>query len=344
MAAIDENGLKLQIRNRDFSNVYLFYGEETYLKQLYVNRIIEKTVEKNFESFNFHALEGRETTPDEIIGCCEALPMMGEYAVTLVHDMPLNRLDSAELKKLQGLISDISETTILIFWLDTVEFDSKDKKWQGIEKLVSKFGSSVKLNKKTQAEIVKLLVAGAKKRGCVLSNENARYLFSVVGDELNILLNELEKLCFFAPGREIIRNDIDLVSVKSLEATSFGMVKSLISGSFDKACESLDILFFRKTEPTAIMGALITAYVDMYRAKVGLLDSGSSVAAAGAFNYRNKEFRLTNAARDSSGKDISQVRKSLEILAEADKKLKNNFEESRARFIIEEAMIKLMMV
>ena len=34
----------------------------------------------------------------------------------------------------------------------------------------------------------------------------------------------------------------------------------------------------------------------------------------------------------------------LEILAEADKKLKNNFEESRARFIIEEAMIKLMMV
>lgn len=344
MAIIDESGIKTQIRSKAYSNVYLFCGEESYLKQLYINRIIDRTVDESFKTFNLHTIDGKDATLDMIAECCEALPMMGEYSVTLVNDMPLNKLNATEYAKLTELISDVPKTSILIFWQDTAEVDQKDKKWAEITKLVSAKGSLVKLSKKTPSELVKILVAGAQKRDCALSSDTAKYLLSVVGDDMTVLLNELDKVCFFTGTGEVTKKAIDAVAVKSLEATTFSLSKYLVSGNFDKAYEMLDILFFRKTEPTLIMGALITAYVDMYRAKVALTNGETATALASSFNYRNKEFRLTNGARSASKLSISQLRNALDILAEADEKLKTGVDASGARLAIEQLMVRLMMI
>lgn len=344
MAIIDENGIKTQIRTKTYSNVYLFYGEESYLKQLYINRIIDKTVEESFKTFNLHTIDGKDATLDMIAECCEALPMMGEYSVTIVNDMALNKLNTTEYNKLIELISDVPETTILIFWQNTAEVDFKDKKWSEIIKLVSAKGSCVNLSKKTASELVKILVGGAQKRECTMSNDVAKYLLSVVGDDMTILLNELDKVCFFTGTGEVTKKAVDAVAVKSLEATTFSLSKALVAGNFDKAYEMLDILFFRKTEPTLIMGALITAYVDMYRAKVALTNGENATALASSFNYKNKEFRLTNGARNASKLSITQLRNALDILAEADEKLKTGVDVSGARLAIEQLMVRLMMI
>ena len=344
MSILDETALKAQIRNKNYSRVYLFYGEENYLKQQYVNRIVEKTVGEAFKTFNLHNLEGKDAALDEIAECCEAMPMMDAYTVTVVHDMALNKLDSTELSKFHQLVSDISPSTILVFWMDTIEVDKRDKKWNQVISEVEKYGSAVNFAKKTVGELVKIIMGSAEKRGSSLNSDNARYLISVVGDDLNVLLNELEKVSLFAADREITKKDIDTVAVKSLEATTFGLAKALLSGNFDKAYEMLDILFFRKTEPTLILGTLISSYVDMYRAKVALTNGENATALASSFNYRNKEFRLTNGARDASKISIAQLRKALEILDEADKRLKTNFEEDKMRLAIEELMVRLMLV
>lgn len=344
MAKIDEEALKKQIREKTFSNLYLFYGEESYLKQQYVSRIIKKTTDESFRAFNLHSLDGKNTTLDIIAECCFAVPMMGDYSVTVVHDMELSKLDSASSAKLKELISDVPETTILIFWQDTVNVDVKDKKWSELIKNFDNFGSAVCLMKKTQSDLVKMLISGAKKRECVLTPDNARYLISIVGDDLNVLLNELEKLCFFTDKGEITKGNINLVAVKSLDATAFMLTKFLIAGNFEKAYEVLDTLYHLKTEPTLIMGAIISTYVDMYRAKVAVTNGESSTAPAKAFNYRGREFRLTNGARDAGKLSILQLRNALEILAEADEKLKTNYEESKTRLIIEEAMVRLVMI
>lgn len=344
MAIIDESGIKTQIRSKTYSNVYLFYGEESYLKQLYINRIIDRTVDESFKTFNLHTVDGKDATLDIIAECCEALPMMGEYNVTLVNDMPLNKLSASESKKLAQLIGDVPESTILIFWQDTAEVDPKDKKWAEIIKLVSANGSCVNLSRKTVSELTKILVAGAQKRECSMSTDTAKYLISVVGDDMTVLLNELDKVCFFTGKGEVTKKAVDAVAVKSLEATTFSLSKALVAGNFDKAYEMLDILFFRKTEPTLIMGTLISAYIDMYRAKVALTNGENATALASHFNYRNKEFRLTNGARNASKLSISQLRNALEILAETDEKLKTGVDASGARLAIEQLMVRLMLI
>lgn len=344
MAIIDENALKAQIRSKEYSNIYLFYGEESYLKQLYINRIIDKTVDESFKTFNLHTIDGKDATLDMIAECCEALPMMGEYSVTVVNDMALNKLGATEYSKLLELLSDVPETTILIFWQDTEQVDRKDKKWSEIMGIISKKGSCVNLSKKTPQELAKILVAGAQKRECTMTADMAKYLISVVGDDMTVLLNELDKVCFFTGTGLVTKKAIDAVAVKSLEATTFNLSKYLVAGNFEKAYEMLDILFFRKTEPTLIMGALISSYVDMYRAKVSVTNGESATVLASVFNYRNKEFRLTNGSRSAAKLNVSQLRNALEILSETDEKLKTGVDASGARLAIEEMMVRLMMI
>ena len=44
--------LRRQIKENTLKPLYLFYGEEEYLKELYTNRIIEKIPDGGFPDFN----------------------------------------------------------------------------------------------------------------------------------------------------------------------------------------------------------------------------------------------------------------------------------------------------
>lgn len=340
MAEITEKELKKQIAHGMFSPVYLLYGEESYLKQYYAGLISEKSVPKGFETFNLHKLEGKETTFDEIADAAEQLPMMAERTCVLVRDFDLKALKGAQREKLEAFLADPPETCSVVFWMDTIEVSPKQSRdWQGLIKLFAKSGSAVNLGRRTAADLTRQLCASAKKRGGVLSPDIASYLVSFSGSDLHILVNELDKLCAYAAGREITQADIDAVCIKSVEATAFDMVKALLRGNYADAYRMLDTLFAQKTEPVMIAGALISSYVDMYRAKAALSSGERTEAVAQAFNYKGREFRLRYAAQDASRLTLEQLRECLDVLSEADESLKST--RTDKRLVLEEAMLRL---
>ena len=91
MATIFEDDLKRQIKERDFKSLYFIYGDENYLKQHYVTLITDKAVDKDFKDFNFHNLDGKDVTLNDLADCVSTFPMMGEYTCTLVKDFPFTQ-------------------------------------------------------------------------------------------------------------------------------------------------------------------------------------------------------------------------------------------------------------
>ena len=106
-------------------------------------------------------------------------------------------------------------------------------------------------------------------------------------------------------------------------------------------CVVLKTLLSQKEEPININSQLINAYVDIYRAKVFIAAGERADGAAKYYNYQNKAFRLTNAARDASKIDISAIRICLEILAQADARLKSS--SVNKSLILEETIVKLIL-
>ncbi len=347
MAIFNEDTLKKQIKTGEFLRVYFLYGDEGYLKQFYANQICAKTVSEDFADFNLKKLEGKETSLNEIYDCVSSFPMMAEYTCTLVKDYPLNtfagdrgKFDSEFLE----MITDIPETSVLVFWMDTITVDEKDKKWSSILKLMDEVGACVKLEKRTRSALEKLLVSSASKKNCSLSKDVAGYMISLVGEDMSTLQNELNKVCAYAGSGEVTKKHVDDTVIVSVEAKIFALSRMIAKGEADAAFETLSNLFKLREEPVMILGVLSKAFTDMYRVKAakekGVSYSGLSDVFPGT--YKGRGFLLDNAARDCSGFSIKQLKEALMILSDTDRRLKSTNEDPKTLF--EELILRLLRV
>ncbi len=348
MPFVDEETLKKQIKNGEFSRIYVLYGNESYLKQHYSNMISSKTTEPDFRDFNLHILEGKETDLNEISDCVLSFPMMSEYSCTVVNDYPLNNLagDKGKINEnFNEIISDLPESTVLVFRMDNIEVDEKNSKWSKILKYIdSKGGVCANLCKRTTSQLSKLLIDSAKKKGCELSREDANYMVTIIGDDMSTLRNELDKVCGYKKEGVITKADIDKTVIVSVEAKVFSLSRFIVSGEADKAFETLSNLFKLREEPVAVLGVLSKAYVDMYRAKA-IKEKGLPVNKLTEYfpsSYRGREFIINNAVRDGAKYSLTQLHKALEELADTDKRLKSTGENPQA--LLEELVLKLLRV
>lgn len=336
---LNEKTLWKNIKSQEYLPVYLLKGNEPYLKLNYANLLAGSVVPAGLEVFNYHKLDGETVTMNELVECVEALPAMCERTCVLVHDLDFEKLSDPDREALVDLLSDAPDTCTLIFWQDTVGFPQKTKKMKELLALIDEAGAVVDLDARTRQDLVKFVVTECGKSDRVISAYTAEYLIDNVGEDMSNLVTEIEKLCNFAE-REITQADIDSVCIRSLEATAFQMIDALLDNQFDRVFRSLGILFDMKTEPMMILGALVSTYSDMYRAKVVAHEGGQQRDLKKLFPQAYKsEFKLRNAFRRAGRFSMPALRKSLELLAEADTKLKSTSEDHRTVF--EKLMIEL---
>jgi len=336
MALIDEPTLKQQIKANTLARLYVVCGREEYLKQHYAMQLCNAAVEESFRDFNFHRFEGKETTLDTLAQATEAMPLMGERTCVLVRDFPLDSMASD--KDFHQFLSDLPEYAVLVFWQDTIEF--KPKKSKALLEAIQSSGHVAELNAPDAAQTLRLVASGVKSRGCTIDKAAAQYFIESVGGDLNLLQNELEKLCAYAAGENITRKHIDEVCVKSVDAKSFDMVKAVAAGDGSAAMRLLDDLFRQKIAPQMLLGSLVANYVDLFRASAALRSGKRAEEPAKLFDYKGKTFRLQNAGRMAAKLKPAQIQRSLDLLDQADRRLK--FSAMDNRLVMEQCVIGLL--
>ena len=72
--------LKEDLKNNSLKNIYVFYGEEEYLKKYYIDKIEETILDDNFKSLNKIVLDGK-VEDEKIIEACETMPFFSEESL-----------------------------------------------------------------------------------------------------------------------------------------------------------------------------------------------------------------------------------------------------------------------
>ena len=103
-------------------NAYLFYGEESYLREYYLGEIKKKLIPAGFEEFNYHALEGKDLTAQSLTEMAEAMPMMAERTLIVVTDWDIYKLNEDQRERLIALLADLPEYCCVVFVYDTVAY------------------------------------------------------------------------------------------------------------------------------------------------------------------------------------------------------------------------------
>ncbi len=338
MAIINETALKQQIKSGN-NNVYILLGNDGYLKQMYAKKIGNMTAPED-DIFNYQKFTG-DCDLQDVYDAVLQFPMMSDKKFVILTDYDFEGCGKSDFEKLCTILTETPDSCVFVLMFDALQIEIK--KNNKLTKLVTAAeknnGVAVVLDHRTLPELVKMLTSGANKRGCRFDSTAAKYLIETVGEDINTLKNELEKLCAYVNKGEITKQTIESVCAKTVEANIYNLSKQIIECNMPKAIKLLDELFYLKVEPIIILSTISGFYVDMYRAFLGKDRGLQSTEIANDFGYKGREFVIRNAVADSKRFDNNKFNLSFEALRKADKALKSF--SSNPRTILEQLAVRL---
>ncbi len=343
MPEINETKLHEQISKNQLCSLYFLYGDEKFLLKRDVLRLTKKFVAADFPEFNYNTFP-HTVSVDEIADAVVALPFMAERKCVTVSDFNIDACGTSELNKLQELIENVPDTTVLVFFLPTLEIDEKKSaKWRNFIKRVDATGCTVHYTRRSEGDLEKFLCREAEKKGCTLSRPLANRIIRYTGSDLNALINELQKLCAFAGGGEITAEQVENIVTKNMETTVFLLSNALVRGDYSKAYGLLDLLINQGEKPITILSVLSGAYIDMYRVRAAIQSGKTAQAPADYGDYKGREFRLKYAQRDMRDLSLEVLRESLGLLLSCDLSLKLSTGDTMDRIVLEKLFSQLLM-
>lgn len=341
MAIIFEDMLKKKL-SMGLAPVYILFGEDGFLKKNYTDKISRRAADPQ-DVFNYCKF-GAGCQLQDAYDAAMQLPFMSDKKCIILSDYDFEHCSKTDFDRLCQLLSEVPDTAVFLLVFDSVEVDFK--KSSKFKKLISAAekngGLAVRLDHRKMPELIKMLTDGATKRGCKMEAGTAKYLIETAGDDINILRNELEKLCAFTKSGNIDRNTVDLVSVKTVEASVYNLSKHILECDIKESLSTLDELFFMHIEPMIILYTVSSAYVDMYRIYAASKAGVRVPEIAELFGYKGREFVLERAAKDLRKLDENKLRLSLEALVNADMSLKSFGADSK--IILEQLIIRLIYI
>ncbi|MCH5198463.1 MAG: DNA polymerase III subunit delta [Oscillospiraceae bacterium] len=328
MPLIDEDGLSRLLKTEFSENRFLIFGDDGYLKEVYSDRLIKAVIkDDNLKFFNFHTYQDDETSIEDIFEDADNLPVMANKTLLLIKNYPLNELSENGLKEFEEKLKDAPETSVLAFYYSSQDFTSNTRefpKWTAVIELFKRVGTAAELSHRSGKKIVNMLIKGASSRNTSIGEKEAAYLIEICGEDTGNLLNEFNKLCAYAAGEKITKEMIDACAVKSVEASVFDISSSIFSGNADRAFQIVLELLRQKTPVQSIMGALNQSYMTIYRYKAASNANKSVSDFADAFGYKgNQSFVFSKIAAFANKTDMNKIRRSLDVLIEADIKSKS---------------------
>ena len=332
---LNEFELKNLIAKGADSHIYFLFGDDPYLVKTYSDKIVKEVVKDNADLdltvFDYNALAV------EINDALSQFSFLGGRKCVTVSNINFDDLAAAEYKALKSVIETAPNNNCLVLYFDSFIVDKKrSKRYKELEKIIESVGGVVaELNHRTEMQLIKLLTEGAKKRGLILTNDTARFLINFVSSDLNILINELNKLCLYKKEGEITQNDIEKLCARSLEGSIYNISNQILTKNIDKAIAEINILINQKIEPYYIYSEISSCFTDIYNA-LAVNEAGASFeTAADNLGYpKHIAFRLKNALRFAKSLGDKKVSRILNILISADSEIKASTDASSLEKLI----------
>lgn len=322
MPLITEAQLNKQIKERDFSPVYVIYGSEQMYVRQYTNKLTEAVAGKQPAEFNFHTFSG-EVNLDTLASAIGVVPFMSEYNCVLVTDIFLDMYNSDDLEKLKAIFKQTAQGTVLILSMPSYVPKRNAKAFDSIAKRAQKDGSVVKFEIPGDDKLEKHIAKWANQQGKFISRLNAAHLIKLCGKDLTRLKNEVDKICAYTSGEEIQMEAIDKLVAQTLEARIFTLSDNVLAGKGDEAFQTLDILFAQKEEPVMMLYVLSTAFTDAYRVRVADESGVTEKQLAEDFDYGKRTFALSRSRKSTRQVSTQALRRCVDLLLQADYQMKS---------------------
>ncbi|MCI8327736.1 MAG: DNA polymerase III subunit delta, partial [Lachnospiraceae bacterium] len=166
--------IEKDIETGKFQNVYLLYGEESYLKRQYKEKLLHALIEKG-DTMNFSSYSGKEINPNELIDLAQTMPFFAERRVILVEDSLFFKNTCEELV---SYLQELPEQTCFLFVESVVDKRSK------MYKQVKKVGRITCFDRQKDDVLMRWVGSRLKKEGKTMTKVAYQQFITKTGDDM----------------------------------------------------------------------------------------------------------------------------------------------------------------
>jgi DNA polymerase-3 subunit delta len=251
---------------KKFKPVYWLEGEEPYYIDKLTKYAEDHILPEDQVAFNLSVFYGKDAKVDEVINACRRYPMFHDLQVVLLKEAQQLR----DLDKLESYINNPLSSTIFIV-------AHKEKKVDGRSKLAKILKGKAELlstKKLYDNELPEWASNMIKSKGLDIQSKALQMLVVHIGNDLQRIENEIEKLSVNLNGRkQITEDDIEQFIGVSKEFNIFELQAAVVNRDLPGA---LNIINYFQSNPKAAPIQLILPTFYSFFSKLYVAASSSS--------------------------------------------------------------------
>jgi DNA polymerase-3 subunit delta len=271
---------------KTYKPVYWLEGEEPY----YIDKLTQfaehHILPADQSSFNLSVFYGRDAKVDEVINACKRYPMFHEIQVVVLKEAQQMR----DLDKLETYISNPLVSTIFVVAHKEKKVDGRSK----LSKILKNKAEVLTTKKLYDNELPEWVSSMIKTKSLDIQSKALHMLVSHIGNDLQRIENEVDKLSINLQGRkQITEDDIENFIGISKEFNIFELQAAIVNRDLPVA---LNIINYFSSNPKAapiqlVLPTLFSFFSKLYIASsIGSRDEYSLSAALGVKGFFVKQY------------------------------------------------------
>jgi len=314
--------------------VYLFYGEENYLKEDILKKLRNRLTDPAYRELNYKVFYGEKLSINEVINDLETLPLISEHKLVVIKEAEkINKNDEVKLINYFNRLSLKNNfSTLIIIYKES----SPNKE---LITAIKKVGVVSNFSITNKAKLTLWINSKFRQSNKKITQEGLFYLQSIIGSDLGRLFNEIEKIDIYTKDKKVIEKEDVMISIGGSESVNiFKVLDSIGDKDIKSAIEGLVKLNQGNLHHLSIFAMLYRQIKLILQTKLLL---------AGGFNFKEIEKKLKlpyfvteKIIKQSKKYTFKEICKSYELLNIADLELKDSPKEPK--IILEELVVNII--
>lgn len=232
------------IKQNNFKQIYLLYGEERYLRRQYRQKL-QTALCSDGDTMNVHFYSGKDIPVGEIIDLAETLPFLAERRVIFISDSGLFKSGG---EKLAEYLASPCESTYFVFTESEVDKRSK------LFKTVQSKGYAADFTVQDENTLKRWIAGTLGRDGKKITGNTVQLIISKTGTDMDNIQMELEKLICYCMDRDVVTDaDVEAVCTTRISNHIFDMINAIADRKQKAALELYYDLLALKEPPMRIL-------------------------------------------------------------------------------------------
>lgn len=264
-----QNELRDKIKSGSTAGVYLFCGEEEYLKRHYIGAMRELLVpDEGIAPFVHFSFDGERIDFDCLREAVASPAMFGGKLIEW-HGAVFDGMKEGELKALEAFVSEVAEDgeSTLVFVTTAEGLDTgTEKRPTKLFTRLAKVLCAVPFYRSSDSALVSWIRRHIAAEGLSYTQTLPTALLARVGHDMMRLDSEIAKLAAYAKqnGIETVtEKEMAYVCIRTVESDAFSLTNALLDGKVEEAYAYLGDMKLRRVDPLAILGQVSRLYADL---------------------------------------------------------------------------------